>query len=151
MGLAFRKLCKTVAGSGLWPNRVRAAALRRAGYRVGAPVYIGEGLIVVDLLEAAGELWVGDWVSIAPRVTLVLRSSPNHGDLIELVEADEGPVRIESHAWIGTGAVVMPGVTVGRCSIVAAGAVVTKDVPAHSIVAGVPARQIGDVRRRADG
>lgn len=57
------------------------------------------------------------------------------------------PVRIEAWADIGTGAVVLPGVTIGRASIVGAGAVVTRDVPPYAIVAGVPARFI---RWRAD-
>lgn len=55
------------------------------------------------------------------------------------------PVRVEAWADIGTGAVILPGVTIGRASIVGAGAVVTRDVPPYTIVAGVPARF---VRRR---
>jgi len=50
------------------------------------------------------------------------------------------PVRVEAWADVGTGAVLLPGVTVGKGAIVGAGAVVTKDVPPFSIVAGVPAR-----------
>jgi maltose O-acetyltransferase len=52
-------------------------------------------------------------------------------------------VVIEDHAWLGTRAMVLPGVTVGRGAVVAAGAVVTKDVPPYTIVGGVPARVIG--------
>lgn len=52
----------------------------------------------------------------------------------------ERPVRIGAGSWLGKGATILPGVTVGRHAVVAAGAVVTRDVPAYSIVAGVPAR-----------
>ena len=52
------------------------------------------------------------------------------------------PVHIEENAWLGANATILPGVTVGKNAIVAAGAVVTKDVPANTIVAGIPARVI---------
>lgn len=57
-----------------------------------------------------------------------------------------GKVVLEEGAYIGVNAVILPGVSVGKCAIVGAGAVVTKDVPAFSIVAGSPACVIGDVR-----
>ena len=58
---------------------------------------------------------------------------------------EDAPVVIEDDVWIGAGAIVLPGVTVGRGSIVAAGAVVTRSIEPHTIVAGVPARQIGQI------
>ena len=54
------------------------------------------------------------------------------------------PVHIKRDAWIGTGAIILKGVTIGPQAVVAAGAVVTKDVPARAIVAGVPAEAIGE-------
>lgn len=54
----------------------------------------------------------------------------------------ERPVRIGAGSWIGQGATILPGVTVGRHAVVAAGAVVTRDVPDYSVVAGVPARVV---------
>jgi acetyltransferase-like isoleucine patch superfamily enzyme len=53
------------------------------------------------------------------------------------------PVDIGDDVWIGRGALVLPGVTIGDGAVVAAGAVVTKDVPAGSVVAGVPAKVVG--------
>jgi acetyltransferase-like isoleucine patch superfamily enzyme len=56
---------------------------------------------------------------------------------------DVAPITIEDDAWIGAGAIVLPGVTVGRGAVVAAGAVVTKDVESFTIVGGVPSVVIG--------
>ena len=58
-----------------------------------------------------------------------------------------GPVVIEDYVWVSTRAMILPNVTVGRGAVIAAGAVVTRDVQAYTIVGGVPAKQIG-VRTR---
>jgi maltose O-acetyltransferase len=60
------------------------------------------------------------------------------------------PVVIEDFAWLGSRAMVLPGVTVGKGAVVAAGAVVTRDVPPYAIVGGVPARVIGERERGLD-
>ena len=63
------------------------------------------------------------------------------------IEYTVGAVVLEEGSYIGVNAIVLPSVRVGRCAIVGAGAVVTKDVPAYAIVGGNPARVIGDVRK----
>ena len=55
------------------------------------------------------------------------------------------PIKIGSHVWIGSNSTVLPGVTIGDWAVVAAGAVVTKDVPAKTVVGGVPARFIKNI------
>ncbi|MCW7079146.1 MAG: hypothetical protein OCU16_06440 [Candidatus Methanospirare jalkutatii] len=57
-----------------------------------------------------------------------------------------GKVRIKHDAWIGTGAIILPNVTIGEFSIIGAGAVVTKDVPPYTVVAGIPARIIKKIK-----
>jgi maltose O-acetyltransferase len=83
---------------------------------------------------------MGNNVDIAQEVVIWTLGHDIHDDL----HRDKGaPVTIEDFAWIGHRAIIMPGVTIGRGAVVAAGAVVTKSVPAMSIVAGVPAKVIG--------
>jgi maltose O-acetyltransferase len=59
-------------------------------------------------------------------------------------DLDAGPVTIEDHVWIGSRAMILPGVTVGRGAVVAAGSVVTKDVAPMTVVAGVPAKPVAE-------
>lgn len=57
-----------------------------------------------------------------------------------------GGVKIKDDVWIGAGAIILSGVTIGECSVIGAGAVVTKDVEPYTVVAGVPARKIKDIK-----
>ena len=72
-------------------------------------------------------------------------------DFHGVADRDDGgkaaPITIEDDAWLATRAVVLKGVTVGRGAVVAAGAVVTKDVPPYTVAAGVPARVIRHIER----
>lgn len=90
---------------------------------------------------------VGDDVSIGPEATiLTLGHDPQSPQF-----ADRGgPVMIGDRAWIGYGALVLPGVTIGEGAVVAAGAVVTKDVAPYTIVGGNPARPIGQREQALD-
>ena len=87
-----------------------------------------------------GGITIGDDVFIAPKVNLI---TLNHVmNPYERSSTIAKPIKIGNRVWIGIAATVMPGVTVGDNSIIAAGAVVTKDVPPNCIVAGVPAKKI---------
>ena len=104
--------------------------------RIGKNVFINFDCVFLDL----GGITIEDNVLIAPKVSLLSEGHPvNPGERQSLVP---GPIHIKKNAWIGAGATILSGVTVGENAIVAAGAVVSKDVPANTIVGGIPAKQI---------
>ena len=104
---------------------------------------LGEDLIVVENAEDLEcYLIIGDRVSIAQRVTFVTGTSPNWLRLQRFFPSYKGKIVIENDAWIGAGAIILPGITIGEAAIVGAGAVVTKNVPPFTVVGGVPARPI---------
>jgi maltose O-acetyltransferase len=87
---------------------------------------------------------IGDDVSIGPEATiLTLGHDPQSADFAII----GGDVRIETRAWIGYRAIIMPGVSIGEGAVVAAGAVVTRDVAQFAVVAGSPAKVIGERRQ----
>lgn len=124
-------------------NSVRVWGLRMCGYKVGKNVYIGPDLIVASILGSKDcMLEIGDRVAIGPRATIVLSSDANWSKLTDIVYPIRDKVTIKNDAWVGTGAIILPGVKIGEMSIVGAGAVVTKDVEPFTVVAGVPAKII---------
>lgn len=106
--------------------------------RVGDGTWIGQHCF----LHAAGGLTIGRNVGIGPAVRVLTSTHREAGRDVPILHAPLAfaPVTIEDDADLGVGAIVLPGVTVGRGAQVGAGAVVTKDVPAYSVVAGNPAR-----------
>ena len=95
-----------------------------------------------------GPVCIGSHVNVAQGVVI---TALNHNFSDPARRIDEqgvatAPVRIDDDVWIGAGAVILPGVTVGSHSVIAAGAVVTHDVPAGSLVAGVPAKVVKTIR-----
>lgn len=125
--------------------RIRVALLRSAGYRIGSNTYIGEDFLIIDEPEDSGMVTLGDRVAIAPRVTLVTSSYANFSRIRKDAGEKHAKIIIKNDAWIGTGAIVLPGVTIGSCSVVAAGAVVTKSVEPFTIVVGIPATPRGKI------
>lgn len=136
---AFKRSLKSLAKI-LPGNQIRRGLLRLAAYRIGQDVYIGEDLIIIDELEETGYLHIGDRVAIAERVTLVIASRPNNSRVASYVPTAHGPIIIEDDAWLGTGAIILPNVKIGRGSVVGAQSLVTKDVPPFTIVMGTPAK-----------
>lgn len=103
-------------------------------------VRIGKNVVVMNnsLFMAAGEITIEDDVMVAANVQLI---SNNH-DLYDHAVLTCKPIHLKRNCWIGAGATILPGVTVGENAVVAAGAVVTKDVEENIVVGGNPAKLI---------
>ena len=110
-------------------------------------ISIGEDTIIGDhaFLDGRAELKIGSHVDIASEVMIY---NSEHDINSEDFHAILAPVKIENYAFIGPRAVILPGVKVGKGAVVAAGAVVTKDVPDFAVVGGVPAKIIGERKLR---
>ena len=103
---------------------------------IGENVFINHDCSFLDL----GGITVEDKVMIGPKVSI---NSENHPTEIQQRKTlVPSRVLIKRNAWIGANATILPGVTIGENSVVAAGAVVTKDVPENTVVAGVPAKVV---------
>lgn len=110
---------------------------------------IGENSVINQncRLDTRGGIEIGDNVSISADVCIL---TADH-DLLDChFTGKVEPVVIEDYVFIGTRAMILRGVTLGKGSAVAAGAIVTKNVPAFTIVAGVPARKIGNRPQKLD-
>jgi len=128
-----------------FPNSLRCFALRKTGVKLGRDIYIGEGLTLAADFGNETNLIIGDRVAFAPNVHIILSAHPNNSRLHNYITEypaihKQGKILIGHDAWIGMGAIILPGIKIGNFAIVGAGAVVTKDVPAKAIVVGNPAR-----------
>jgi acetyltransferase-like isoleucine patch superfamily enzyme len=117
--------------------------LPHAFIRIGRKSLIGE----YNVLRGQGGITVGDRVYLAPLVQLLavnhVYSDPTR-PMIEQGITAEGII-VEDDVWIGAGAIVTDGVRIGRGAVVAAGAVVTQDVPPHTVAGGTPARVLKEI------
>lgn len=127
----------------------RASVWRKCGVKVGKGVYIGN-LVYFDG-EFPHLITLEDEVSIGPSVLILSHSgaSPFH-QRTGIFHQPPSPVVIKRGAWLGSGCIILPGVTVGIGSIVAAGAVVSKNVPDFTTVAGNPARPVSKIPHPRD-
>ncbi|MCC8089363.1 MAG: sugar O-acetyltransferase [Rikenellaceae bacterium] len=107
--------------------------------RIGKNVFINFGCTLLDL----GGITIEDDVLIGPNVSLLSEGHPVSPD--ERHSLEVGHIYIKHNVWIGAGATVLSGVTIGENSVIATGAVVTKDVPDNVIVAGIPAKVIREI------
>jgi acetyltransferase-like isoleucine patch superfamily enzyme len=107
--------------------------------KIGKNVFINFDCVFLDL----GGITIEDNVLIAPKVSLLSEGHPvSPAERQSLIP---GHIHIKKNAWIGAGAIILPGVIIGENAVVAAGAVVSKDVPGNTIVGGVPAKIIKSI------
>ncbi len=118
-GTYFRYPWKISIGPGTWINR---------GTKIFASVLVRDAEIII-----------GHNVAIGPNVMIL---SAGHDYRTRLLAATAGTVRILDYAWIGAGAIILPNVTVGEGAVVAAGSIVSRDIPAWTVAIGAPARPV---------
>lgn len=148
-----RRLCNMMNSTILEPfnpRKLRAYCLRKLGAKVGNGVFIGE-YVRVDL-NHANLITIEDGVHIAADVRLLCHkknlSDYSVGDIYGQQPYKYGEIVLRKNCAIGTGTLVMPGVTIGEGSVVGAGSLVTKDIPAWTIAIGRPAKVVKEIPKR---
>lgn len=109
---------------------------------IGHHVYINKGC---DIITTGSTVDIGNYIMIGPNVTFIAQDhdvSKWEKPMILGREYIVGNIKVDDDVWIGANAVILKGVTINRGAVIAAGAVVTEDVPAYAIVGGVPAKVI---------
>jgi len=124
-------------------NSLRVKSHKWRGVKIGKNVFIG---LQVTLDHSYPEMIIiEDDVSLAGNNFILTHSNP-YPHFKKVLESYAATVTIKKGAWLGIGAIVLPEVTIGEYSVIAAGSVVTKDVPPRSLVAGVPAKVVKDLK-----
>jgi acetyltransferase-like isoleucine patch superfamily enzyme len=146
-------------------GRLRVKVLNLFGFRIGVgtsmwglPKLIGSGkfhqkltigsqcLFNVDcFFDLAGPIIIGGHVFIGPEVMLITGGHEIGKPTYRLGPLSPQPILIEEGVWLGARCTILPGITIGRGAVVAAGAVVTKDVAPNTLVGGTPAKLIRDL------
>ena len=106
--------------------------------KIGNGCYIGKN-VFFDLVKP---IIIENEAVISAKVTFLTHSDPGERPLRKYYKRKTGSIRVGRGAWIGAAAIILPGVTIGECAVVGAGALVNKDIPAYSVAIGVPVRII---------
>lgn len=111
---------------------------------VGNNVYMNFNLTIIDDYKVT----IGNNVMFGPNVTIAVTNHPVHPDLRREGGMYALPVAIEDDVWIGSGAIIVPGVTIGKGSVIGAGSVVTRDIPSNVIAVGNPCKVLREITER---
>ena len=111
---------------------------------LGSGVYANFNLTLVD----DADIYVGDRVMFGPNVTIATANHPIDPELRGRGLQYNREVRIGENAWIGAGAVIVPGVTIGKNAVIGAGSVVTRDIPENTVAVGNPCRVLRGISPR---
>lgn len=107
----------------------------------GNHVYVNYHLTCVDDTH----IYIGDDTMLGPNVTIATAGHPILPELRQRGLQYNMPVRIGRNCWIGAGAIIMPGITIGDCVVIGAGSIVTKDIPSNVVAAGNPCKIMREV------
>jgi maltose O-acetyltransferase len=137
------KLCKLVFGKGGDTVWMQPPFFCDYGVHIelGERVYFNFNCIVLDVCKVV----IGDYCYFGPAVQILTALHPFDPALRRKLELGK-PVTIGSDVWVGAGALILPGVSIGSCSVIGAGSVVTRDVPENVFAAGNPCRVMRDIR-----
>ena len=108
---------------------------------IGARTFINFGAVILDV----GKVTIGDDVQVGPNVQILTATHPLDAETRRAGWESQKPISIGSGVWLGGGVIVCPGVSIGENSVIGAGAVVTRDIPANVFAAGNPCRVIREL------
>lgn len=113
----------------------------------GAHVHFGKNIYVNFNLTCVDDthIYVGDYTMLGPNVTIATAGHPILPELREQGYQYNMPVHIGKNCWLGAGVIVMPGITIGDCTVIGAGSIVTKDIPSGVIAVGNPCKVLREV------
>jgi maltose O-acetyltransferase len=135
----FRILCELLGGIGE-STAIRPPFRCDYGYQthIGSRTFANWGLIALDV----GRITIGDDVQIGPSVQLLTATHPVEAEPRLAKWEGSWPITIANNVWLGGGVIVCPGVTIGENTVIGAGAVVVRDLPANVVAVGNPARVV---------
>lgn len=114
--------------------------------RSGVNLHIGKGSIIGDncILDARQGIYIGENVNLSSEVHLWTEAHDVNDPYFRSMPCNHGPIHIGDRVWLGSNVTVLDKVNIGEGAVVCSGAVVTKDVEPYAIVAGIPAKKIGE-------